>query len=349
MSRIIVKAAIPTDTAVRSTEITVHARSTKHPANAAKKSQRQIKKADKATPMVLGYYVPGVAALADLRAHAQQITAIAPFWYSLRVNGTLHDLGSSVSLTRWCVAHHIAVYPMVINGYGNTNALQNPTYYTRDLAFLVKLARTSGYAGLNLDFESLNNDDEGLLDRFVAALAHELHREGKKLIVSVGPRTSNSNGYHVYNYQSLGASANYVDLMLYDEHDNTSAPGPVAGLNWADAIVQYARATIPDSKILVGLAGYGYNWASTGSTTVTDAQALNLVDRYGYDWDGGSVQEPEVTYSVDGVRHVVWFEDSYSEAFKVRWVRQYGLGGVALWALGQENQGVWAMLHTMLP
>lgn len=327
---------------------TISARGVKRAGLAPSDRKLQHPKTPSVAPMVLGYYVPGAAALADLKAHAREITAIAPFWYSLRINGTLNDLGSSVRLTRWCVAHHIAVYPMVINGYGNTNVLQNPTYYARDLGDLLRLAKTSGYAGLNVDFESLNNNDEVLLDRFVAALGGGLHREGKKLIVSVGPRTSSSNGYHVYNYESLGKSANYVDLMLYDEHDNTSGPGPVAGLQWADAIMQYARATIPAAKILVGLAGYGYNWASSGSTTVTDAQALSLANRYGYSWDGGSVQEPEVTYTVGGVRHIVWFEDSYSEAFKVQWVSRYRLGGVALWSLGEENSRVWSMLRMML-
>lgn len=300
-------------------------------------------------PLVLGYYVPGQSALTDLEAHANQINAVAPFWYSLRVNGTLHDMGSSAALTSWCQSHHIAVYPMVINGYGNDNILQNPSYFRQDLTALIKLAATSGYAGLNIDFESLNNPDEGPLDSFVAQLAAGLHQEGKKLIVSVGPRTSDQNGYYVYNYRSLGQSADYVDLMLYDEHDNGGLPGPVAALWWTRDIMNYARQTIPASKILVGLAGYGYNWASTGSTELNDRQALALANQYGSTWDGGTVQEPEVNYSVNGVQHTVWFEDSASEANKVKWVSQYRLGGVALWDLGEENAGVWPMLKNELP
>lgn len=301
------------------------------------------------TPLVLGYYVPGASALADLEAHASSMNAIAPFWYALRINGTLHDMGSSASLTQWCRAHHIAVYPMVINGYGNDNILQSSAYFRQDLTDLIRLAATPGYAGLNIDFESLNNRDEAPLDRFVASLASALHHEGKKLIVSVGPRTSRQNGYHVYSYRHLGASADYVDLMLYDEHDNGGASGPVAGLAWARAIVSYARQTIPRGKILVGLAGYGYDWASTGSIEINDREALAFGRRYGVQWVGGSVEEPEITYSVSGVEHVVWFEDSASEAYKARWVAQYGLGGVALWDLGEENPAVWPMLKRVLP
>ncbi len=301
------------------------------------------------SPMVLGYYVPGQAAWADLVAHASQITAIAPLWYSFKPTGPLNDLGASAAVTSWAHARHIAVYPIVINGYGNDNMLQNAALMQQDVATLVSLAETAGYDGFNIDFESLNNPDETGLDTFVAELAAGLHQEGKKLIVSVGPRTSSANGYHVYNYESLGSSADYVDLMLYDAHDNTGAPGPVAPLAWSGSIVRYAEATMPASKILVGLASYGYDWASTGSVEINDNQALSLAHQYGSTWVGGSTQEPEVVYTVNGVTHTVWFEDSASEAYKAVWVAQDHLGGVALWDLGEENAGVWPMLQSTLP
>lgn len=303
-----------------------------------------------AGPMVLGYYVPGSAAWNDLVAHAGQITAIAPFWYSFRPSDSLHNLGPNEAfVTQWAHHHHIAVYPMIINGYGNDHMLQNRTLLKQDVATLVKLAQTDGYDGWNVDFESLNNVDETGLDTFVADLARRLHQEGKKLIVSVGPRTSATNGYHVYNYAALSTAADYIDLMLYDAHDNGGSPGPVAPLGWTANIVHYAEATIPRSKILVGLAGYGYNWASTGSTEINDGQALALAKQYGYTWVGGTTQEPKVTYRVGSVSHTVWFEDSYSEAFKAAWVKRDRLGGIALWDLGEEDSGVWPMLKKQLP
>jgi spore germination protein YaaH len=313
--------------------------------NAASSSAASSPAASAGRPMVLGFYVPGTAAWQDLVAHASQITAIAPLWYSFRPSGSLNDLGSSATVTEWAHAHGIAVYPLVINGYGNDNMLQNPSLMQQDVQTLVSLAATAGYDGFDIDFESLSNADEQGLNTFVADLAAGLHQEGKKLIVSVGPRTSNQNGYHVYDYQSLGASADYVDLMLYDDHDIGSAPGPVAPMSWVTPVVQYAAATIPPAKVLVGLAGYGYNWAADGSTEISDATALALANQYGYTWVGGGVQEPEIVYTdANGYQHTVWFEDSYSEAFKVALVNQYHLGGVALWDLGEEDSGVWPML-----
>ena len=300
---------------------------------------------------VLGYYVPGTSAYNDLVRHASQITAIAPLWYSFAPSDRLNTLASgTASLTVWAHAHGVAVYPIVINGYGNDNMLRSQSLMQQDVNQLVQLAKTANYDGFNIDFESLNNPDEAGLNQFVQELAAGLHQEGKKLIVSVGPRTSSANGYHVYNYVSLGQSADYVDLMTYDAHDNGGPSGPVAPLSWVDSIVNYAAQTIPHQKILVGLAGYGYNWAADGSTEINDQQAAALANRYGQTWVGGSIGEWEIHY-VDGsgYRHTVWYENSSSEQAKAALVKQDGLGGVALWDLGEENVGVWPMLAKTLP
>jgi spore germination protein YaaH len=303
-----------------------------------------------AASMVLGYYVPGPAAWADLVAHAGELTAIAPLWYSVRPDGTVHLLASHVaSVTAWCHAHGVAVFPLVINGYGNDAVLLDAALRRTAIATLVGIAKRFGFNGFNLDFEGLSNPDEGPLDTFVAEFSQALHAAGLRLIVSVGARTSATAGYHVYNYGAIGQAADWVDLMTYDDHDNGGPAGPVAPLGWVDAVVRYAEATIPASKILVGLAGYGYDWSSVGATEVSAVQALALAQTHGATWVGGSVQEPEIQYTdSQGIVHTVWFEDSASEAAKVALVTHDHLGGVALWDLGEENAGVWPMLARML-
>ena len=95
---------------------------------------------------------------------------------------------------------------------------------------------------------------------------------------------------------------------------------------------------VPARKILLGLAGYGYDWsASGGITEVNAARAPALAARYGAPivWDN-TAQAPHFTYWRSGTRHDVWYENSYS-IFKIAQVRRYNLGGVALWALGMED------------
>lgn len=300
--------------------------------------------------MVLAYYVPGGAARADLIAHANQITAIAPLWYSISPAGTVRTLAAdAATVTRIAERRGVEVFPLVINGYGNAGMLTRPNQASANIAALAHIAEQAGYQGYNLDFEGLGNADEAGLEAFAARLAAALHRIGKRLIVSVGPRTGAANAYHVYNYAVLGRIADYVDIMLYDDHDNTGPAGPVAPMAWVENVLRYARATIPRPKVLVGIADYGYNWAEDGSTEISASRAMPLARRYGATWVGGRTEEPEITYTDGaGYTHTVWFEDSYSDAPRIALARANGFGGIALWDLGEENSGFWPMLAKML-
>ena len=305
------------------------------------------------SPFVLGYYTQytptSAASQASLAAHAAQVTAIAPLWYSARADGTLHALGyQHAGVRAWCAARGVAIYPLVINGNGNDAILVNAGLRQQVIQALVDRAQADGYAGFNIDFEGLSNSDETGLDVFAADLARALHAVGKKLIVAVGPRTSNQNAYHAYNYQSLGRSADYVVLMTYDDHDNTSAPGPIAPMPWVDAVTRYAVAEMPASKILLGLAVYGYNWSANGAYEVHDPEAAAEAAQAGVPiaWDSAAA-EATFTYVANGVTHTVWYENGYSDAFKIQLANQDHLGGVAIWRLGDEDEDLWTALRRL--
>jgi spore germination protein len=237
---------------------------------------------------------------------------------------------------------------MVINGYGNDAILRGAALRAQSVAELRALAIADGYAGFNIDFENLNNVDEAGLDSFITELAAALHPLGKKVIVDVGPRTSNANGYHVYNYQVLGQVADEVVLMAYDDHDIGSAPGPVAPLGWVQSIVNYARQEMPAQKILLGLAVYGYNWSSNGTTVeLHDNQVAPLANAEGVPITWSST-DAESTFSYtasNGTVHQVWFEGSQSDAVRIALATQDHLGGVAIWRLGDETPAFWAALQ----
>lgn len=326
-----------------------------NPAPAQTASTASAAQSTAASPMVLGYYtqytVNSVASQTSLAAHANQITAIAPLWYSLRADASLHGMGYNRAAVRaWSAQHGVLVYPLVINGGGNDAILLNPTLRSQAISTLVSLAQRDGYPGFNIDFEMLNNQDELGLNAFVAQLSAAMHQIGKKVIVAVGPRTSNFNPYHVYDYQSLGQSADAIVLMTYDHHDNTSAAGPVAPIGWVNQVVQYAVTQMPARKILVGLAAYGYNWSSNGAYEVHDYQAVNQAKSFGVpiQWNAAA-GEDTYSYTANGVSHTVWFENGYTDVQKIALVSQYHLGGVAIWRLGDEDAHLWTALTALRP
>jgi len=50
---------------------------------------------------------------------------------------------------------------------------------------------------------------------------------------------------------------------------------------------------------------------------------------------------PWFTYAENGLGHEVWFEDVRSVEAKLDVCRQFGVGGVAAWRLGDEDPRFW--------
>ncbi|XOS91003.1 glycosyl hydrolase family 18 protein [Brevibacillus laterosporus] len=72
-----------------------------------------------------------------------------------------------------------------------------------------------------------------------------------------------------FDYKLLGRYADRLVIMAYDEHNPRTKPGPVASIQWAEDTVRYALSQgVPAHKILLGVAGYGWNWNSNGEKAV---------------------------------------------------------------------------------
>ena len=61
-----------------------------------------------------------------------------------------------------------------------------------------------------------------------------------------------------------------------------------------------------------------------------------------------AADSPFLRYSLDGDEHEVWYEDTASIRAKASLAGRYHLGGIAVWALGQENANFWQAAHEPL-
>ena len=299
--------------------------------------------------LVLGFYTQyspaSTTSQNSLAAHVNQISAISPLWYSFRADGSLHQMGYHYQrVRRYAAAHHVAVYPMVINGFSNQEVVDSPAIRQRVVDELRVLALKDGYAGYNIDFEGLRPSSRQGMNAFVIALARALDPIGRSIAVDVPPKTTPNNQYaQPYDFGVLGRYANQIILMTYDYHSVGTPPGPVAPYPWMVASVRYALSRIPAHKIVLGLASYGYDWSSRGRTTEYHDLAVEaLARREGVPVRWNAVnKEFTFRYVQNGVGHVVWFENGYSDRFRLQLARRDHLGGVALWRLGDENPQFW--------
>lgn len=301
-------------------------------------------------PFVLGFYTQyastATASQTSLSQHRSQISAISPLWYSFRANGSLHDLGYHYARVRaYAKAHHIGLYPMVINGFENAAVVQSPATRTQVISKLRAMALADGYAGYNIDFEGLNPNTRAGMNAFIKQLAAALNPIGRTISVDVPPKASPNNRYaKPYDFSLLAKYARRIILMTYDDHSVGSPPGPVAPYPWMISRIQYALSRIPASKLVLGLAVYGYDWSSSGHTVeYHDTQMIALAHRRGVPilWNALD-KEFTFHYVEGGISHVAWFEDGYSDKFRMQLAKKFHLGGIAMWRLGDENPQFWA-------
>jgi poly-beta-1,6 N-acetyl-D-glucosamine synthase len=208
------------------------------------------------------------------------------------------------------------------------------------------------FQGINIDFEEINEPTNKPLTRFQKNLYNALHQ--KNLLVTQDVSAMNDD----YDFEKLSDYNDYVILMAYDEFNNSTVPGPISDQKWVEDAVDQAAKKMDSKKIILGLAGYGYDWASwinkEGKTekevkTCTYAEAIdqarisNAVIDFDNDKYNLHYNYTEKLYDENSPvkKHEVWFTDAATTFNIMRFADEYGLAGTALWRMGSEDPRMW--------
>lgn len=254
--------------------------------------------------------------------------------------------------------------------------LADPSTRRRHVNAIVAFAEFGGFDGIDLNYEQFafaDRRDTWETTRpnwvsFVAELADALHDDGRTLTVSVpvvydDGRTSDS-GYWVYDYAGIVDHVDHIRIMAYDY--SVDEPGPIAPLDYVRRAIKGAvQATGRPEKLVLGIPAYGKNWlvSTKGTcprpsrnievpetTTVTARSVANLIGRRDasptYD---KSTAEWSFTYKLeisDGAKSCtqtrkVHYVDAQGVKARMELAKKAGFDGVALWALGFEDESLW--------
>jgi spore germination protein YaaH len=332
--------------------------------------RKEITLENKTPREVLGFYTeqegnyPG--SQPTVNSQFTNLSIIAPFWYKLDDKRPGHLIDSVAAEHKRKViqeAHEkkVRVYLVVHNLFYETlekgkqvasNVLTNETNRTVFIQNLRKEMKQFNYDGINIDIENLYLTDRDSFSLMIKKLSDELHRDGKVVTVSVPANTGDSRANPWspwFDYGKLGLFADGLMIMTYDEHNARTTPGPVASVDWTEATIRYAlNEGVPPSKILIGIAGYGWDWDTTAHKAIYSSHALLMEKKTKYKagilWDSRS-QTPHFGY-VDEKNHShqAWFENSNSLRFKLDLVEKYNLQGVGIWRLGLEDPKYWTTI-----
>jgi len=301
-------------------------------------------------PVVAGYYVhDDPQAQETLAAHGQWLSwVITTSFFIGDGTGALrgrHDADVMRLARQRGASVHFRISNLVRGAFDPTVAhaiLTDRGARARAVAEAVATAAAYGYDGVNVDLERVPPADRGALTAFVRELAAALRPRGVALTVAVPGKTGDdlsdpSSG--AFDLAALARAADSLVVMAYDEHWDGGPPGPVASLPWVEAVVRYAISRVQPSKILLGVAFYGYDWPARGpgeGISMREAVRRSGQARVAILWD----QRASVPFYRVGDR-TVYFENAQSLARKLSLRSRYRLAGVAAWRLGHELPDVW--------
>ncbi|MEZ5403509.1 MAG: glycosyl hydrolase family 18 protein [Bryobacteraceae bacterium] len=312
-------------------------------------------------PLAQFYYVSDNAALRSLEANIDSIGLLSPAWIEVDPSGGL-TTSIEPRVMELAAAHSVHVMPLVMNANFDpavaAAVLREETVRSALAAKIARLVLSENFDGVQLDFEGLDSTTRDGYTALARTLAAQLSRYGKRLAVTVaapvyaiGPidqkpsawlATPRSEGF---DYAKLGAAADFVTLMAYDQYATADAAGPVAGFEWVDACIRKALEWIPAGKLTLGLPFYHRRWAgariATGSWAEAQAEAIR--ENAPTEWHPMH-QEPFIRFERAGVANVVWFHNAASLERRLELARRYGLRGFSAWRLGQEDPAVWPRL-----
>lgn len=297
------------------------------------------------------------AAAADFRAHAEAFDFVSFFWYRLDGEGNIQKYRyakEDPALVTFAQERGVRTFGLIANLPENADwdaervdaAIGTPEARAEHIADIVALANEKNFDGINIDYEFLRNRQTEIFSTFISELAAALHREGKLLAVAIHAQSPGgpTRGQDLRALQV----ADILAFMTYDEHWETSEPGPVASLPWVREVITHALSMgIDPKKIYLGLPLYGYDWPDGGNAEGREYDdVLRIANAAGSEvrFDAFAAS-PVVTYTAGGRARELWFENIDSFSAKYNLAGQYELGGVHLWRLGRQDQRIYEVLE----
>lgn len=276
------------------------------------------------------------------------ITDIGYFGAGLSTFGELIGVPNRNKLPKTDARVHLVIAD---NGRALTHFCLDPQYSVRDKLIADIIKATEPYDGLQIDFELVSAVDAEHFYSFLKELKEGI---GDKIFSVAIPARTRTLKNDAYNYEKINKIVDRILVMAYDEHWSTSAPGPVASIDWCFNVAKYSLSVVPKHKLVMGIPFYGRAWADYDTA---GAYRFSSVDRlFRGNYAEGKLPEgtevSEVTYEKGiptftlkrNVTYKFYFDNTGSLISRMAMYKDLGVSSVGFWRVGQEDKEIWSKL-----
>lgn len=283
---------------------------------------------------------------------------------SLRANASRLD----VAVTGWIALDSLTGEPLLPSAYADTIRLAggtprrfalvtswhgqgfhatpiralgaDPARRAQVAARIARHAQSMRYTGLVLDFETLEGRDVPAQLAVVRAIADSARAHGVTTVAIAIPAEPDE----AYPTRELTQVADFVLVMLYDQHWPGSDAGPISAPDWVSRNLSRVVAEAGASRVIAGLPLYGYHWTKgKPGIGVSYATAMRSAQR-----DGMAMSRDSASRTVRGSTSTggsaIWLTDAALLNELMETAEKRGVTRFAFWRLGQEDPAFFAGL-----
>lgn len=286
----------------------------------------------------------------SLEQNISHLNMVVPEWLFIDPNADTLTYSIDSKAYDIMIRAGVKIIPILSNNYKEVfhgdavhRIITTPAKRERLISDVIKVLEDNKLAGVNIDFEELQEQKNETLVSFQKEIYEKLHAKGLLVTQDVVPFNED------YNFNELAKYNDYIFLMAYDQYSESTGPGPIAHQKWIEAAVDEAAKKIPSEKLILATAGFGYDWAFDGNgaplkaSPITYQQVLVRARSFQQkiDFDNDSYNLHFGYIGDDKLRHEVYFTDAATTFNTLRFATEYGLSGVSLWRLGAEDSRMW--------
>lgn len=286
---------------------------------------------------ILGFYPGGDEAYESLIENGAKLSGIAPLGWRLDSYGQLsadpgfapEEVGRSLYFAG---NQKMDTFAHVQVGASPSPLLSDEKLQADSIRQFLAAISEWGLKGALVDIDYIPQAEQQELFEFLKTLKAKLGQEGLTVIVAL-PWNEN------IDYELAAEAGNYIVLKA----NAPDQPGPLTPYPEARAMLEEVTSALPADKIILAVTTGGTAWSEAGSpVSLSHREVLELAAQEGASikWDANA----KTPYFQCGSGRRVWFENRYSIKYKLDLAEEFGLGGLALKNLGEEDSEIWARL-----